>query len=376
MAGLSSRDGMTSRRPLRSLLESSRDIWDTASFRPDAREAFARAVDCGTGRLGAEVFSSGQEELVVPHTCKSRACPSCGHRATLQWQRERWCALPDAPYLHVCLTMPDVLWPIFRRNRHLLRDLPALGAEVIQQVSRQRTNTSRLIIVFPHTFGRHLNFNCHLHVLVSSGGLNCSTRSWTDSAPLHREATMRMWRYAVTQYLSRALSVDLLRDEAAGGLQSMLRIQSARRWIIDVKCFQTKAHVLRYAGRYARKPPLAQHRLRDADGQVVRFSTKDTRLKRVVDTTYTTEAFLRLLADHLPDRGRHNVRYFGLLAPRSHALGLRTVFADLGQRPRLRPRPTPWAASLERWMGRSPLSDSARRRMVWVGRRTSSALPG
>jgi hypothetical protein len=28
--------------------------------------------------------------------------------------------------------MPDVLWPIFRQNRHLLHDLPALAAAVIQ----------------------------------------------------------------------------------------------------------------------------------------------------------------------------------------------------------------------------------------------------
>jgi len=29
-----------------------------------------------------------------------------------------------------------------------------------------------MIIVIPHTFGHHLKFNCHLHILVSEGGLN------------------------------------------------------------------------------------------------------------------------------------------------------------------------------------------------------------
>jgi len=33
---------------------------------------------------------------------------------------------------------PDVLWPIFRQNRHLLHDLPTIGAEVIQQWARDR----------------------------------------------------------------------------------------------------------------------------------------------------------------------------------------------------------------------------------------------
>jgi len=36
-----------------------------------------------------------RHELILYHTCKSQACPRCGCRATLQWLRERWAALPD-----------------------------------------------------------------------------------------------------------------------------------------------------------------------------------------------------------------------------------------------------------------------------------------
>jgi hypothetical protein len=35
----------------------------------------------------------------------------------------------------------------------------------------RRSAPRRVIVVFPHTFGRHLNFNCYLHMLVSEGGL-------------------------------------------------------------------------------------------------------------------------------------------------------------------------------------------------------------
>ena len=58
--------------------------------------------------------------------------------------------------------MPDVLWPLFQRNRHLLHDLPVLGAQVLQQWARQKYGIRLMIVVIPHTFGRHLNFNCHL----------------------------------------------------------------------------------------------------------------------------------------------------------------------------------------------------------------------
>ena len=112
-------------RPLRQVLEMHREVWDCDETRPSVREAFSKVIDCGTEALGAEVFASDREERVLYHTCKSRACPSCGYQATRAWQRDQWGELPDIPYAHVCLTMPDVLWPLFQRNRHLLHDLPS-----------------------------------------------------------------------------------------------------------------------------------------------------------------------------------------------------------------------------------------------------------
>ncbi len=56
---------------------------------------------------------------------------------------------------------------------------------------------------------------------------------------------------------------------------------------IDVKRFRSKKQFLGYAGRYARRPPIAQHRFRAISRQEIRFVTKDTRTKRTVETTYT-----------------------------------------------------------------------------------------
>jgi hypothetical protein len=124
-------------------------------------------------------------------TCKSRACPSCGHRATLLWQRELWASLPDIRYAGIVFTMPNVLWPIFQRNRHLLHDLPALGAAVIKQWVKIKFGVEFLITVIPHTFGAWLNFNSHLHILVSAGGLKTSGKLgrspvfWQKKADAH-----------------------------------------------------------------------------------------------------------------------------------------------------------------------------------------------
>jgi hypothetical protein len=358
---------MTHARPLKRILRMTREMWDQDDMRPDVRTAFQKVLDCGTASLGAEVFASPSEERVVYHTCKSRACPSCGYRATRAWQRDQWRELPDVPYAHVCLTMPDVLWPLFQSNRHLLHDLPALGAQVLQQWARQKYGIRLMIVVIPHTFGRQLNFNSHLHILASEGGLREDGAGWRARAPLDRKALMPMWRYAVITYLREAAEAAILdTDRSHGSLQKLLKSQYERWWNIDIKRFRSKKQFLGYAGRYARRPPIAQHRFREINRQEIRFVTKDTRTKQIVETLYTPAKFLTTLADHIPERYRHNIRYFGLLAPRVKGQTHDAVFALLGQERLGKPQRIRWAESIKRSFGVDPLQDGEGRRMRWA----------
>ena len=122
--------------------------------------------------------------------------------------------------------MPDVLWPLFQRNRHLLHDLPVLGAQVLQQWTRQKYGIRLMMVVIPHTFGRHLHFNCHLHILVSEGGLREDGTSWRRRAPLDRKALMPMWRYAVITLLREAARVGVLdTDLSRRALRQVLTAQ-------------------------------------------------------------------------------------------------------------------------------------------------------
>ena len=355
-------------QPLKQILTEHRALWDCDSTRPSVREAFKKVIACGTEALGAEVFASDSEERVVYHTCKSRACPSCGYQATRAWQRDQWRDLPEAPYAHMTCTMPDVLWPLFRQNRHLLHDLPALGAQVIQQWARQKYGVRLMVMVIPHTFGRHLNFNCHLHILVSDGGLREDAAQWRTDIRLDRKALMPMWRYAVITLLREALLAGVLKtDLPQVKLLALLTSQYERWWNINIARFRTKKHFLAYAGRYARRPPIAQHRFRET-GQAIRFATKDTRTKRMVDTHYTPVDFIATLADHVPDRYRHNIRHFGLSAPRTKCDTHDAVFALLDQKRLGPPLPLRWASSLERCFGVNPLRDAKGQRMRWSRR--------
>jgi hypothetical protein len=363
---------MRDRELLKQILEATRHLWDRPETRSAARENFLRMLNCRTAALGAEVYASPTgEETLFYHTCKSRACPSCGYRATLLWQEMMRALLPDIGYVGVGFTMPKVLWPVFKQNRHLLHDLPALGAEVIQQWVNAKYGARVLIIVVQHTFGAALNFNCHLHILVSAGGLQESQGRWISRIRFPKAPLMRMWKYAVITYLRKALKANVLKsDLQAEELTQMLETQYERDfWIVDVDYCKSKQHFLGYVARYVRRPPIAQRRFRKVTEREVEFLTKDKKLRRMVTTRYSIEQFLALWADQVPDRYHHAVRYFGLLAPGTKSRTWAALFVLLGQERRPRPPRLSWRNSLRQYFGVDPLVDRNGQPMKWVRRK-------
>jgi hypothetical protein len=364
---------MTGEHPIKQLLLDTRENWDHLLTPANIRENFLKVTKCGTMALGAEVYASDTERKVVYHTCKSRFCTSCGQRATEAWQQDLGATLPEIPYVGVTLTMPRELWPILQQNRHLLHGIPAMAAEAIQQWVKARYGVSVLLIIVQHTFGGFLNFFPHLHVMVSEGGLQESKGRWVARLEYGKRGLselMRAWRYAVITYLAEALKGQVLRSELSPEeLRKIFEAQYKRDWHIDIGRRMSKAHFVRYVGRYIRRPPVAQHRLERVTEQEVEYLAKDTRNhNQLVKVRYSNQELVAILREQVLNRGRHAMRYFGLLAPRSKACTWAAVFALLRQKQRPHPRGLRWRSLLRKTFGIDPLLDSLGETMHWVGR--------
>jgi hypothetical protein len=246
---------MRYRDPLKQILSESRLHWDRNETRPSVREAFRKALLCRTPALGAEVYASENQERIVYHTCKGSACPSCGYRATVQWQRERWAALPDVSYKGITFTMPKVLWPLFRDNMQLARALPVLAANVIQVWVSARFGLRAGVIAILHTFNGRLEFNSHVHTMVTAGGLQ-APGTWASSVYYNQKMMTDYWRNGVIRLLRAALRAGVLKTELTGDdVEAVLREQEKCWWSIKIQSLGSKEHFLRYAGRYVRRPP-------------------------------------------------------------------------------------------------------------------------
>ena len=264
--------------------------------------------------------------------------------------------------------MPKVLWSVFCDNPLLARALPALAAEVIQAQVGARYGLRVGVIAILHTFNGELEFNSHVHTMVTAGGYG-SAGTWVPSVYYNDVMLMKAWRKAVIKLLRAALQAEqLCITITVGEMEALLTEKETCPWIIRIQSFKCKTHFLKYAGRYVKRPPIAQRRITFIGERTVRFWFKDKKLRRRVEMECSLEEFIDRWAQHIPELCQHAVRSFGLFAPRALSQTSAAFFAILRQERRSRPRPRPWADSIKRDFGHDPLLHRSGRRMKWVRR--------
>jgi len=230
------------------------------------------------------------------------------------------------------------------------------------------------IIAILHTFNGKLEFNSHVHTMVTGGGLHGASGIWVPSVYYDRDGLTEAWRRAVIALLRAALRAQLFTKMRPEQTESLLTQQENRWWSINMQTFTSKEHFLRYAGRYARRPPIAQRRITKIEERTVTFWAKDKRQRRRVEIECSLEEFIDRWAQHILERYQHAVRSFGLFAPRALKQTGAAIFVMLGQERRPRPKPRRWADSLKRDFGRDPLLDPSGSRMKWVRRLAPTSL--
>jgi hypothetical protein len=354
--------------PLKRILEKTRLYWDHDGVPPHVRASFRKVLQCRTPALGAEVFVSENGKLIVYHTCKSRACPSCGYWATKKWIPERVASLPPVSYKGITFSMPDVLWRVFSQNRVLADALPVLAANAIESLIMAKHGLRTGVIAFLHTFNGELKFNSHVHTMATAGGWRVSSGSWVPSVYYHQDILMRLWRGAVLDLLRTALRAGWLRATMTVDEMEAMLIEQERWWSVKIQSLDSVEHFFQYGGRYARRPVIAQSRIANLDLnlQTVQFSAKDKYSGKRVLIRCSLEELIDLWAQHILKHYKHAVRYFGLLAPRSVNRMFDRIFSSIGCRRQPRPAPPRWAESLRQMTGRDPLLDSTGQQMRWA----------
>ena len=319
---------------------------------------------CGTSAMGVRRYCCASPDCTHSRffcqSCKSRACSSCGLKATEQWIAEQQHILPDCDWQHITFTMPHLLWPFFNNNWPLLNELFRCATRAMLRWARQQGIEVGLFCAL-HTYGRQLNQHPHIHVSVTRGGLDVKHSTWRNLFFKKKEVES-IWRNAV---------VYLLRDNYArinpGALPGLGHIRNEDRWYRYLHAQYRRCWKVHFAkktrgawrsvkslGRYLKRPPVAASQLRHYRGGAVVHQYYDHRTQQHKRQKISQEEMLQRYVSHIPARHFKMVRYYGFLANRKRGSLLPKVYNALEMTVREKPKRPGFAVLMKGFLGTDP----------------------
>lgn len=274
----------------------------------------------------------------IPHTCKCKGCSSCGKKATEIWIDKQNGILPDTEWQHITFTMPSVLWDFFWLNRHLLNSVGKIAAGAVLKIAKKEGVTPAIFIAI-HTFGRDLKRNIHIHLSTTRGGLSFDLTTW-KALYFDEDRLMKIWRYQIIKLFRKNQGNNTLKIPKSiqqelnhtYPFSSFLNRQYKKKWRVHCsKATENYNQSVNYLGRYVKRPPIAESKLRHYDGTNVLFAYKDHVTKSYRHFKASVDEFIRRFIQHIPDIGFRMIRYYGVLANRVRGRLLPVVYQLLGQ---------------------------------------------
>jgi hypothetical protein len=129
---------------------------------------------------------------------------------------------------------------------------------------------------------------------------------------------------------------------ARRALPHLLRgnLDTRKRWVVFAKPAVRAHHVLDYLGRYVHRTAMSDKAIVACDDNHVTFAYRQSRDNCRKTMTLPPHEFLRRFLQHVPRKGFHRVRAFGLLHP-EHRVTLRRLQLLLAPRVPHTPPPSP-----------------------------------
>ena len=300
-----------------------RDGWEAFLNRYPRYWAVAEVVQkmlgCGEYENGHAVYICPKclEEKKVPFSCKSSFCQSCAKTYTTNWvEMVQGMLFEGVKYRHLVLTVPEALrvW-FYRHPAELYAGLMKIASAMMDDaVSTAKGRELELgYIVVLQTAGRAGNYNPHLHIIMTDGGLDQEQR-WHKLGFMPYHILHKKWEYYLFNMVSEVLAgesgvaelIDDLWRRYPNGLVAHLQEEAVPK--ID--------GLARYIAKYVVSPPIALSRIIEYDREkgAVKYWYRDHRTKRKQVIELTRERFIGRMVQHVLPKGFKRVRYYGLQA--------------------------------------------------------------
>jgi len=317
---------------------------------------------CRTGGLGWHrvMCTTGHLVDVRRNSCRHRACPQCGWRKAEQWLARWQARLLPTTHFHVIVTFARHLHPLWRWNRKRFAAVffQATRDALFELLAQERHLGARPgVLMGLHTWGSALPLHPHLHCLVTAGGIGADDR-WVASrpnfllwGPILRDVFRAKLLAALAELLEQG-HLDLPPTLSEAGVRALLAEAAHTPWHVRIEPpYADGRGLVVYLARYLRGGPVKNHRLVAFTDAGVCFRYRDHRGPKPPKwrpLTLPVDEFLDRLFEHVPVKGLHMVRAYGLYNGRERPVLERCRFQLQPRWTAPRPQPPPPSVPAER----------------------------
>ncbi len=285
-------------------------------------DVVARFLECGVLEAGfARVrCDECKAEFLLAFSCKCRYfCPTCHAKRLALWCL--WLKdelLAPVPHRQFVFSLPKRLRPYFLWRRRLLGDLARITAATTTAFVRAtlgETDLSVGIALSIQTHGSLLNWQPHIHALVTDGGFRPDGTFVPMPAHTTDVLTEALRRAVLKLFVDR----ELFEPDVA---ESMLDCMHSG-FSVDDSVWLDQDDILSHLrlARYCARCPVSLERLEyhAAAGEAgeATYTSDKTTGPTAGSQTFDPLEFIALLVAHIPDKGQVLQRYYGYYASRT-----------------------------------------------------------
>ena len=220
-------------------------------------------------------------------------------------------------YRHIVLTVPEVLRKTFYNHPELLGPFMRCVIKCLDDfyscASRKKLKGGYIVVLQIH--GRNGQYNPHLHIIATSGGLDEESHKWVHLNYLPYPLLHKKWQWYLLEMLREKLDTDEI-DK----LVDCCYKRYPKGFVANVQTGDVPTRyksLAKYLAKYVVSLPISVRRIDAYDGQSVTYHYRSHKTEKVEKETVDVYTFIGRMIQHVLPKGFQRIRYYGIQATKT-----------------------------------------------------------
>ncbi len=282
-----------------------------------------KIIDCSNHNLGASVYvcPNDNEVLFCHHTCKGKLCSSCGIKSQKIKTQHILEKCINVKHRHMTFTIPNDLNMFFFDDLTSNNILFEATSDTLYSVVNGKVPKKKIrkylqknmpgFFAFLHTYGRPLNFNPHIHVIIAEVVFTKSKKF----QPCHYfdyDALSKRFMKILLDKMETYFGKKNFRN-----IKNKMYLKYPNGFYVNNKLeddgyqFKSIKDLISYVTRYCSRPVIAETRILNYDGENVTWCYTDHTHEQYHEVTESAFSFITKILRHLLPSNFKSIRYFG-----------------------------------------------------------------